>query len=50
MRLEAFNVGNWVNLNNPNASVTAASFGRMTSTRGGTGGPRLIQIGGKSIF
>ena len=50
VRLEAFNVGNWVNLNNPNSSVTAARFGRVTSTRGGTGGPRVTQIGGKYIF
>jgi len=49
-RLEAFNIGNWVNLNNPNSSVTAATFGRVTSARTGTGGPRVIQIGGKYIF
>src|SRR6187401_1968992 len=35
-RLEAFNIGNWVNLNNPNSSVTAATFGRLTSARTGT--------------
>jgi hypothetical protein len=50
VRLEAFNIGNWVNLNNPSSSVTSATFGGVTSTRGGTGGPRVIQIGGKYIF
>ena len=50
IRLEAFNVGNWVNLNNPSGSVTAAAFGRVTSARTTTGGPRVIQIGGKYIF
>jgi hypothetical protein len=50
VRLEAFNIANWVNLNNPNSSVTAATFGRVTSARTGTGGPRVIQIGGKYIF
>jgi hypothetical protein len=50
VRLEMFNAGNWVNLNNPNGSLTAGTFGRVTSTRGGTGGPRVIQLGGKYIF
>jgi hypothetical protein len=50
MRLEAFNIGNWVNLNNPSGSVTAATFGRVTSARGGTGGPRVIQLGAKYLF
>jgi hypothetical protein len=34
----------------PSSPVTSATFGRVTSTRGGTGGPRVIQIGGKYIF
>lgn len=50
VRLETFNVGNWPNLNNPNTSLTAATFGRVTSARGGTGGPRVIQIAAKYIF
>ena len=50
VRIEAFNTGNWVNLTNPSGSVTAGTFGRVTSTRGGTGGSRVIQIGGKYIF
>jgi hypothetical protein len=49
VRLEAFNIGNWVNLNNPSGSVTAATFGRVTSARGGTG-PRVIQLALKYIF
>jgi hypothetical protein len=31
-------------------SLTAAAFGRVTSARTTTGGPRVIQIGGKYIF
>jgi hypothetical protein len=50
VRLEAFNISNWVNLNNPSGSVTAATFGRVTSARGGTGGPRVIQLALKYIF
>jgi hypothetical protein len=50
IRLELFNVANWVNLNNPNGSITSTTFGRVTSTRGGTGGPRVIQLGVKYIF
>jgi hypothetical protein len=50
VRLELFNAFNWVNFNNPSGSVTAASFGRVTSQRGGTGGARVVQLGAKWIF
>jgi hypothetical protein len=52
IRLEAFNAFNWVNLNNPNTSLTAATFGRVTSSRNSTqsGGPRVAQLGVKYIF
>jgi len=46
IRLEAFNAGNWVNLGNPNGSVTAGTFGRVTSARA----PRTLQLGVKYIF
>jgi hypothetical protein len=38
-----------VNLNNPNGSLTAGTFGRVTSVRQGAG-PRVVQIGAKYIF
>ena len=47
IRLEAFNAANWVNLANPNGSVTAGTFGRVTATRSG---PRTLQLGIKYIF
>ncbi|MEX2271383.1 MAG: TonB-dependent receptor [Vicinamibacterales bacterium] len=51
MRLEAFNAFNWVNLNNPVTAVNNPSFGRVTSVRGGgTGGPRLVQVGLRFSF
>lgn len=50
VRLEVFNIGNWVNFNNPSGSITSNNFGRVTSARGGTGGPRTMQIGLKYIF
>ena len=31
VRIEAFNVFNWVNLGNPNTSQNSANFGRITS-------------------
>jgi hypothetical protein len=46
-RLEAFNVFNRVNYNNPNATITAgANFGRIL----GAGDPRVMQIGLKFMF
>ena len=46
-RLETFNVLNWVNYNNPNATYTAvANFGRIL----GAGDPRVIQLGFKFIY
>jgi hypothetical protein len=46
-RLEAFNVLNRVNYNNPNATITAgANFGRLLSA----GDPRVLQIGVKYLF
>ena len=50
VRIEAFNVGNWVNLFNPSGNLTAATFGRVTTARTGTGGPRVFQLGAKYIF
>ena len=52
VRLELFNALNWANFNNPSGSLTAGTFGRVTSARGSTqsGGPRVVQIGGKYIF
>ncbi len=39
VRIEAFNVFNWVNLGNPNFSQNSANFGRITSA----GSPRVMQ-------
>jgi hypothetical protein len=50
VRLEMFNAFNWVNLNNPVTNVADANFGRVTSQRGGSGGARVIQLGGKWTF
>lgn len=50
VRLEMFNVFNWVNLNNPAGNVNSANFGRVQSARGGTGGPRTVQFGLKYLF
>ena len=52
VRLEAFNIGNWVNLNNPSGNLTGPTFGRVTSSRtsNDTGGPRIIQLALKYIF
>src|SRR5262249_24866147 len=49
-RVAAFNVANWVNLFNPVATINATTFGRVTSARTGTGGPRVIQLALKYIF
>jgi hypothetical protein len=50
IRIEAFNIGNWVNLNNPSGNLTGGTFGRVTSARTGTGGPRVFQLALKYIF
>jgi hypothetical protein len=50
VRLELFNAFNWVNLNNPVSAVNSSNFGRVTGQRGGTGGPRVVQLGLKWMF
>jgi hypothetical protein len=45
-RAEFFNVLNHANFNNPNTSVSASSFGRITSARD----PRIIQMALKLYF
>ena len=50
VRLEMFNALNWVNLNGPSSSVSAANFGQVTSQRGGTGGARVVQLGARWTF
>lgn len=47
LRLEAFNVFNWVNYANPNNNISGAGFGRIE--RAATG-PRVLQIGMKLNF
>jgi hypothetical protein len=46
LRGEAFNVLNNVNLNLPNATVTSATFGRITSA----GDPRILQFAARFVF
>jgi hypothetical protein len=52
IRIEAFNVFNWVNLNNPTSATNSGTFGRVTSSRSPNqvGGPRTIQIAAKFLF
>jgi hypothetical protein len=53
LRVEAYNVFNTLNLNNPNTSTNATTFGRVTSIRtpgGGLTGARLAQVGLKFWF
>jgi hypothetical protein len=45
-RIEAFNLFNNTNLNNPNGTLTAAQFGSIT----GAGAPRILQIAAKIQF
>ena len=45
-RAEAFNLFNHANLNNPNANVSAATFGTIT----GAGAPRVLQLALKAMF
>lgn len=47
LRLEAFNIFNWVNYANPNNNISGANFGRIE--RASTG-PRVLQIGLKLNF
>jgi hypothetical protein len=46
LRIEAFNVLNGVNWNDPTLNVNSANFGRIT----GTGAPRIIQLVGRIEF
>ena len=52
VRIEAFNVFNWLNLNNPVAQVNNANFGKVTASRGigQVGGPRTLQLAAKFLF
>lgn len=50
VRLEMFNAFNWVNFFNPVSAVNNANFGRVTGQRGGTGGPRVVQLGARWSF
>lgn len=53
LRVEAYNLFNTLNLNNPNTNTAATNFGRVTSTRspgGGLTGARLAQVGVKFSF
>jgi hypothetical protein len=45
-RIEAFNLFNNTNLNNPNGTLTAAQFGAIT----GAGAPRVLQMAAKIQF
>ena len=46
IRAEAFNVFNHPNFNNPNANVSASTFGTIT----GAGSPRVLQLALKAMF
>jgi len=46
VRGEAFNLLNHANFNNPTASVSSSSFGRVTTA----GDPRIVQLGLKFVF
>ena len=53
LRIEAYNVFNTLNLNNPVTNTAVANFGRVTSLRtpgGGLPGSRLVQLGLKFTF
>jgi hypothetical protein len=45
-RAEAFNLFNHPNFNNPNANVSASTFGTIT----GAGSPRVVQLALKAMF
>jgi hypothetical protein len=46
LRGEAFNLLNHANLGTPNANVSSAQFGRITSA----GNPRVMQVALKVVF
>jgi hypothetical protein len=46
LRLEGFNVFNHAQFNNPNNSISAGTFGRITTAKA----PRQVQLGAKFIF
>jgi hypothetical protein len=46
VRIEAFNVFNWVNLGNPNTTQNSPNFGRITSA----GSPRVMQAAVRMTF
>lgn len=57
LRAELFNIFNRINLANPNVSLSSSSFGRISSTRNGSGAPGIgsgepfnVQFAGKIIF
>ncbi|MGH9160057.1 MAG: TonB-dependent receptor [Vicinamibacteraceae bacterium] len=52
LRLEAYNLLNTVNLDNPEADIDDANFGLVTATRGRPSFPdgRVLQIGAKFMF
>lgn len=53
LRVEAYNLFNTLNLNNPVTDTASANFGRVTSIRspgGGLTGARLAQVGVKFLF
>ncbi len=47
VRVEAFNAFNWVNLGLPNTTLSAATFGQISSM---AGTPRIMQLGVKYVF
>jgi hypothetical protein len=51
-RIEAYNVFNTLNLQNPNTNTAATNFGRVTAVRAPAGlpGARLVQLGVKFMF
>ena len=53
LRIEAYNVFDTLNLNNPVSNTNSTNFGRVTSVRspgGGLTGARLAQVGLKFLF
>ncbi|MCU1246259.1 MAG: Outer rane receptor for ferrienterochelin and colicin, partial [Acidobacteria bacterium] len=48
LRLEGFNVFNWAQYNQPNATVGDPNFGKITGTRLNT--ERQVQLGARFIF
>ena len=46
-RIEAFNAFNWIQLGNPNTTLSAATFGRITTL---AGDPRILQFAMKFEF